>query len=447
MLPPPESPLAADRLIRIVRDRFKHVPDTRTEPTISLRDALLSGFALFFLKSPSLLAFERERTSNTFNLQALFGLKQIPCDTQMRTILDDVDPRLLRPAFTDLFRHLQRGKYLERFVSFRGHDLLASDGTTHYSSDKIHCPRCLQKRSRNGVVSYHHRMLGMALVHPDFREVVPLCPEPIIQQDGTTKGDGERSASARALKDFRREHPKRPVIIVEDALRAEGPHVRILKPHRIPLILSVKPGKQTHLFAPMNQADEDRRQADDGVREPMAQDLGAQMDQAEQDGRVQVLTLVDPDGTVHHDRWLTDAALNKTYADERVGMLDYWELGGRDVRHFRWITDLELTAETVSDIARGGRARWRIENETFNTLKNRDYAFEHNFGHGRKHLATVFALLMMLAFLVDQAQQIGDGLFQALWAKMGSKRRLWKKVQSLFECFHFPLLFPRIRRC
>ncbi|OWK37730.1 hypothetical protein [Fimbriiglobus ruber] len=78
------------------------------------------------------------------------------------------------------------------------------------------------------------------------------------------------------------------------------------------------------------------------------------MDQADQDRRVHVLTLVDPDGTVHHDRWLTDAALNKTYADERVGMLDYWEIGGRDMRHFRWITDLELTAGTVSDITRAG---------------------------------------------------------------------------------------------
>ncbi|OWK41953.1 hypothetical protein [Fimbriiglobus ruber] len=113
--------------------------------------------------------------------------------------------------------------------------------------------------------------------------------------------------------------------------------------------MSVKPGKQTHLFAQMKQADEDRRQADEGVRDQMAQELAAQMDQAEQDRRVQVLTLVDPDGTVHHYRWLTDAALNKTDADERVGMLDYWELGGPDVRHFRWITDLELTAGTVSD--------------------------------------------------------------------------------------------------
>ncbi|OWK43539.1 hypothetical protein [Fimbriiglobus ruber] len=385
------------------------------------------------------MAFERERTTNTFNLQALFGLKQIPCDTHMRTILDDIDPRLLRPAFTDLFRHLQRGKYLERFVSFRGPDLLASDGTTHFSSDTIHCPRCLQKRSRNGVVSYSHRMLGMAVVHPDFREVVPRCPEPILQQDGTTKGDGERSASARALESFRREHPKLPVIIVEDALRAEGPHVRILKRHRIPFILSVKPGKQTHLFAQVNQAKEDRRQADEGVREQMAQDLCAQMDQADQDRLVQVLTLVDPDGTVHHDRWLTDAALNKTYADERVGMLDYWELGGRDVRHFRWITDLELTAETVSDIARGGRAGALADRERdVQYPQEPGLCVRAQFRPRPEALGDGLCPADDVGVLVDQAQQIGDGLFPALWAKMGSKRRLWKKVLSLFECFHFP---------
>jgi hypothetical protein len=409
--PPAEAPLAADRLIRIVRKHFQTIPDHRTDPSISLCDALLSGLALFYLKSPSLLAFERERQHNSFNLRALFGLKQIPCDTQMRTILDEVDPLQLRPGFTDLFRHLQRGKHLERFAYFQGHYLLACDGTTHFRSDTIHCSRCLEKRSRNGVVSYYHSMLGMALVHPDFRTVIPLCPEAIRKQDGTDKGDGERSAAARALEHFRREHPKLPVIIVEDALSAEGPHIRLLEQHRIRFILSVKPGKHVHLFE--------------------------QWEQAENEGRVQVLTLVDADGTLHHYRWVTDLALNKTHADVRVGMLQYWQIGSEEIRHFSWITDLELKEQTAPIVERGGRARWKIENETFNTLKNRDYAFEHNFGHGVKHLATVFSLLLMLVFLIDQLQEIGDALFQAVWATMGSKRRLWKRVLGLFESFQF----------
>jgi hypothetical protein len=91
-----------------------------------------------------------------------------------------------------------------------------------------------------------------------------------------------------------------------------------------------------------------------------------------------------------------------------------------------------VTKGTVYQLMRGGRARWRIENETFNTLKNQGYHFEHNFGHGYQHLSVVFAVLMMLAFLVDQVQQLCCPLFQAVWAKLGSKRRLWERMRALF---------------
>jgi hypothetical protein len=54
------------------------------------------------------------------------------------------------------------------------------------------------------------------------------------------------------------------------------------------------------------------------------------------------------------------------------------------------------------DIMRAGRSRRKIENETFNTLKNQSYHFEHNYGHGQENLSYVFAHLMLLAFLNDQ---------------------------------------------
>ena len=86
---------------------------------------------------------------------------------------------------------------------------------------------------------------------------------------------------------------------------------------------------------------------------------------------------------------------------------------------------------------RGGRARWKIENETFNTLKNQGYQFEHNYGHGEKHLSVVFALLMMLAFLVDQVLQCACQLFRAVWQKEGSKKRMWEHMRALFYSLEF----------
>ena len=96
------------------------------------------------------------------------------------------------------------------------------------------------------------------------------------------------------------------------------------------------------------------------------------------------------------------------------------------------MTDLRVSKRNVFHLMRGGRARWKIENETFNTLKNQGYHFEHNYGHGEQHLSVVFAMLMMLAFLVDQTQQLCCALFQAVWAKLGSKRLLWERMRALF---------------
>jgi len=64
--------------------------------------------------------------------------------------------------------------------------------------------------------------------------------------------------------------------------------------------------------------------------------------------------------------------------------------------------------------------------------KNQGDNFEHNDGHGTQNLSVVFALLMMLAFLVDQTQQRCCALFQAVWAKLGSKRLLWERMRALF---------------
>lgn len=406
--------LSGDALYRFVRSTFRAVTDRRPAPTIPLGDALMAGFAVFALKMPSLLAFDDQRRNDEANLRSLFGLQHVPSDTQMRTILDEVDPQQLRPAFTDIFRQLQRGKALEPFVFFQGHYLLALDGTSYFSSEKIHCASCLEKKSRNGQISYSHQMLGAALVHPDIKEVIPICPEPIIKQDGDTKNDCERNASCRFFEHFRREHPKLPVIVIADALSANAPMIADLREHDMHFILNIKPGSHGFLFEQMRNASET--------------------------GQARVLTLVADDGTLHHYRWLEKASLNESNADVMVAMIEYWEIppkgSKRPMRHFSWVTDLPTSEEIVPILVRGGRARWHIENETFNTLKNQGYHFDHNFGHGAKNLSVVFALLMMLAFLVDQTMQLCDDLFQAALKHARRKIRFWEKIRSLFQHFH-----------
>src|SRR6266852_4231105 len=129
---------------------------------------------------------------------------------------------------------------------------------------------------------------------------------------------------------------------------------------------------------------------------------------------------------------LNDVPLNASRSDVRVNFMEYWEIGKDKVQHFSWVTNLRVSKRNVYALMRGGRARWKIENETCNTLKNQGYHFEHNDGHGMKNLSVVFAMVMMLAFLVDQTQQLCCALFQAVWAKLGSKRLLWERMRALF---------------
>jgi hypothetical protein len=258
---------------------------------------------------------------------------------------------------------------------------------------------------KSGVITYSHQMLAGAIVHPDHKAVIPLMPEAIIRQDGETKNDCERNAAKRFLVKLRQDHPRLPLIIVEDALSANAPHIQELKRHKLHFILGVKEGDHKHLFAYV---------------------AGAQAE-----GKTEEFEL-EKEGITHRFRFLNDAPLNESNPQVRVNFLEYWEIQGEKVQHFSWITDFIISQDNAYELMRGGRARWKIENETFNTLKNQGYHFEHNFGHGQNHLSVVLALLMMLAFAIDQAQQLACQLFQAAWAAMGSKRRLWERLRSLF---------------
>jgi hypothetical protein len=398
--------LSADALFSVVRSGFTAIPDYRLSDTeISLTDALMAAFALFSLKSPSLLAFDKHRVEG--NLGTIYAIDHVPCDTQMREILDPVSPESLRPLFKSVFGQLQRGKALASMMFLDDDYLLALDGTEYFSSKTIHCASCLQKVHRNGSITYYHQMLGAALVHPDQRAVIPLMPEPIVKQDGTGKNDCERNAAKRFIAKLRKDHPHLKFIVTEDSLSSNAPHIETLHAHGLHYILGVKDGDHAYLFEQVQTADQAGR-----VTSYERHDRAARV--------------------VHRFRFVNDVPLNTSNRDVRVNFIEYWEVGEHKVQHFSWVTDLRVSQRNVYHLMRGGRARWKMENETFNTLKNQGYHFEHNYGHGTQNLSVVFAMVMMLAFLVDQTQQLCCALFQAVWAKLGSKRLLWERMRALF---------------
>jgi len=390
------------------------VPDPRKftkEGTIPIADHLMSGLAVFGLKCPSLLDYDKKRKDDVVaqNLRDLYHVENVPSDSYLRERLDEVDTDHLRPAFTKVFASFQRGKGLEEFEYMDGHVLISGDGTGHFSSGKVSCPHCCKKEHKNGTTTYYHQMFGVCVVHPDKKNVIPLCPEAILNQSGNSKNDCERNACKRFLQNFRREHPHLKAILLEDGLSSSAPHIRMIEEYDLRYILGAKPGDHQFLF-----------------------------EQLESSKETTYHEITTDDGHYHQFRFLNGAALNKSNQDLKVNIIEYRHTDpkGKEL-NFSWVTNIKVSKINVLKIAKAGRARWKIENETFNTLKNLGYNFEHNYGHGKKYLSTVFCMLMMLAFLIDQIQELCCSLFKRCRKFASTYRNLWASMRTLFQYGRF----------
>jgi len=406
LAPKERKHLSADALFGFVRSLFANVPDHRSDDTdIPLTDALMAGFAMFSLNCPSLLDFDKQRAAG--NLKTIYSLERAPCDSSMRELLDPVAPESLRPLFTGVFRQLQRGKALAEMVFLQGCYWLALDGTGYFSSQTIHCQSCLEKHHRDGSITYSHPLLGAALIHPDRREGIPLMPEAILKQEGSEKKDCERNAAQRFIAKLRHDHPHLECSVTEDGLSSHAPHIETLHDYGCPYLLGGKEGDHGYRFE--------------------------QVQAAEQAGRVSHYERHDrAAGIAHRFRFIHDMPRNEARSEVRVNFIEYWEVSQDQGQYFSWVTDFRVNKDNVYKLMRGGRARWKIENETFHTLKNQGDNFDHHYGHGEQNLSVVLAVLMMLAFLVDQTQQLCCALFRVGWEKLGSKRVLWERIRALF---------------
>jgi hypothetical protein len=406
--------LTFDELMRFLDDQFQTFPDHRaTNARYSLADVLKSAFAMFSLKSPSLLDFKKQTVAEESNLRAIYRVNRaIPCDNQMRGILDPLDPTLLRPLFRDCFTRLQKAGVIRDYNYWHKFVIVSIDGVEHFSSTCVHCSSCTTRKHRNGVLSYHHCGLAAVLVHPCESEVFAMDFEPILRQDGSKKNDCERAAASRLCEELRERYHDLSILLVEDALFANAPHIRQITGYGWRYVLNVKPDSHKSLMK--------------------------QFEGRKATGQVKELRQKDERGVEHYYAWTNDLCLCESAVDVIVNFLLYEQTGpDGKVSRWMWITNLPLRANTVERVMRAGRSRWKIENETFNTLKNQGYHFEHNYGHGEKNLATVLALVMMLAFLVDQIQQRCCRLFGQLWEGLGTKAKLWETMRSQFRVLVF----------
>jgi hypothetical protein len=380
-----------------------------------VHDVLMSGFAMMFYQDSSLLQFQErlEEAIHKNNLQTLFRVISIPKDSQMREVIDEVESREIEPLFEEFFRPLQRGKHLEQYRVFKDYYVVSMDGSEYFSSDKIHCSGCLKKETKKGKIWYEHQIVQAALMHPGKRQVFPLVSEEVKNTDGRDKQDCEIEAGKRLVKKLRGSHFKLKIILVGDSLYSKQPFMEGLSEEGMRYVLVVKEDDHKLLMEWVNE----QRQMKEVSR----------------------FEVKDKKGRFHIYEWINEVPLNGNKKTLWVNYVEYWLVdGGKVTYHNSWVTDFRVDGGNVGELVRIGRCRWKIENETFNTLKNQGYHLEHNFGHGKKHLSVNFFLLNLLAFFMHQIFELTDSLYQECRRAFGSRRNLWDHLRISIRLLIFP---------
>lgn len=397
---------------------FNSIPDQRqhNKVSVSLHDALMSGFACMHFQDNSLLQFQKrmQEEQHKNNLGTLFEVSHIPSDTQMRDIIDNVSSDYFKSIFSDFCMRLQRGKQLEQFQIFPNMYYFPMDGSEYYSSTEVHCEQCLRKEHKKGEMTYSHQVLQGGIAHPDCTEVIPFMPEPIENEDGADKQDCEMNAAKRYLNLVRKAHPKMNFLIGGDALFSRQPLIEEALSLRMHYLFAAKPDDHKVMMRTIEEYQD-----------------------------TSTLEFTDEKGRRHIYEWINFVPLNGNKESVRVNYLSCTIIGenkkGIEAIAYKnsWVTDIKISKENIKTLVAAGHCRWKNENEMFNVMKNHGYCMDHNYGHGQSNLSLNFYLLTLLAFTMHQIFELTDKLYQACRKKCGSKKHLWETIRSYIKIIIF----------
>jgi Transposase DDE domain len=398
-----------DSMIAGLRDTCAGLPDRRKGPRregeYTMADIGLAAFSVFFMGSPSFLGHQRalQEGHGQSNCQTLFGMAAIPTDAYIRLMLDGASPASFDTLF---FEAIETPGMLTPLQRLDGRTLIALDGTEHFCSRKIHCQRCSTRKRSDGGTEYFHAFLGASIVAPGHQQVLPLPAEFIAPQDGAQKQDCERNAAKRWLaRHGPAVAPLRPVFLGDDLFACQ-PIAAAIQQAGGNFILTCKPSSHRTIAEYL---------------------CGAELEELRQSA----VTRGKRTTTIY--RWLCGVPLRATDDALTVNWfsIEIQNATGKRTYYNSFVTDLAVTSANAAELAACGRARWKIENETFNVLKTSGYNLEHNFGHGKETLASILVTLNLLAFALHTAARLAVMAWREAVIARGAAYRFFEHLRTV----------------
>ena len=416
------TPLSFDALQAILHQGIAHLPDPR-QPSpntrYTMQDAALGAFGIFFTQSPSFLEYQRQlqASKGRNNAQTLFGVQQIPCDNQIRTLLDPIAPSHFDAIFLEVFERLEQHHLLDSFRVLGDQLLVSLDGTSYFSSQVIHCHNCLTRQLSNGRTLYYHPAITPVVVCPGQAQVIALPPEYIMPQDGHDKQDCEQMAGTRWIRQHAHAIAPHQVTLLGDDLYSKQPLCALALAKGFNFILVCKPDSHPKLYQRVAFW-----QANDGLTTCECRHWNGRFTEVAMYRLLNDVLLLDGKEPLAVN-WFELTVVNATT--------------GEQLYHNSFITNHQVTADNVAEIAQAGRGRWKIENENNNVLKTKGYHIEHNFGHGQQYLAAIMLSLNLLAFLFHTVLEWSDTKYALLRQVLARRQTFFDDIRALMRYLVF----------
>ena len=309
--------------------------------------------------------------------------------------IERLDPGEMYKVRHKMAYRMIRMKALDRYRLLEKYFMIAVDGTGHMVFKERHCPHCLTKEKDGKVLYYYHNVLEAKLVTATGL-AISVETEFILNSDGATKQDCELAAFYRLAKRLKKRFPQLAICLLLDSLYAAAPVMDMAEEYGWKYIITFKEGSMPERY------DEFRR-----------------------------LKKLCPDNTVE----VNNGGVSQKYCwvkgiDHKGNYFDTIELVEKvpdKKTRFVWMTNLNVRKNNIVRIAKGGRLRWKIENEGFNIQKNRGFNLEHPYSQNETAMKNLY-LLLQIAYIISQLMEKGSLLKEKISKEFGSVTGLFKQL-------------------
>ena len=390
---------------------FREVYDPRNPNQVSyaLDVLFFTGVFMFLCRLGSRRQINHQfRGSNRSRdkFKALFDVEDIPHGDTLNHTFKRLNPDEVQEIICRMVETLIRKKVLYPWRLLEHYYMIAIDGTGMLTFSERHCPHCLTQKLKDGTTLYYHNVLEAKLVTANGF-AFSLMTEFIENSDPTaSKQDCELKAFYRLGERLKRRFPRLPICLLMDGLFAGGPTFDLCQQYRWKYMIVLK----NKDLPTVNEEFETLWKLESKNHSSL--DLGK-------------------DNQIHQDyRWVNDIP----YVDSRdiqhtLSVLECQETKPNNKKEettttFKWITNFHLTDKKVIPLANnGGRLRWKIENEGFNTQKNGGFELEHAYSKNET-ASKVFYFLLQIAYIIFQLLEKGS-LFRKTFPKgVGSLKNI-----------------------